>query len=70
MLLPLPTYKTIDDNPKMGLNNKLCEKPYAFCEIKRVWLSEEDVEVKKCFHRPTIDFIAEEKCRRLKLLHN
>ena len=61
-------YKTIDDNPKMGLSNSVCKKPVAYCISKRVYLSKEDVKKKKCLNKPTVDMIGEFKCNWLKIL--
>lgn len=60
-----PEYKTIDDDPNMGLNNEICQSPVAFCKSKRVWLSEKDVIAKKCRKKLTTDMISYEKCKVL-----
>ncbi len=59
-------YKIADaNNPRMGLGNKLCINPKYWCRSHQVWLSENDVKKKECFHKPTIDMISYEKCRCL-----
>ena len=52
-------------NPKGGLNNTICENPAYWCKSHQVWLTEEDVERKKCTCRPTFDMIGVEKCNSL-----
>lgn len=61
-------YKTIADNPRMGLNNKLCKDPVAYCESKHVFLSATDVEFKKCKCKPTVDPIGVVRCNWLHIL--
>lgn len=59
-------YKIADANhPRMGLGNKLCINPKYWCRSHQIWLSENDVKKKECFHKPTIDMISYEKCRCL-----
>ena len=55
-------YKTISDSPRMGLNNKLCIYPVAYCKSKRVYLSEKDISLKKCMNKPTFDMLGERQC--------
>ena len=57
------TYKTIDDNKYMGLDNKICKKRDYFCKSKRVWLSEADVKRKACMEKPyTYDMLSAKRC--------
>ena len=57
------TYKTIDDNKYMGLDNTICRKRDYFCKAKRVWLSEADVKRKKCMEKPaSFDMISVKRC--------
>lgn len=49
-------------NPRMGLNNTDCEDPVYWCRCHQIWLSEEDIEFKKCMAKPTLDMIATRKC--------
>jgi len=64
-LPPLPTYKTVQDHPRMGLNNKICKSPVAFCKSKQVFLSLEDIAAKCCMCKPTLDMIGTEVCKKL-----
>lgn len=61
----METRKTIEHNPKMGLNNTVCENPAYYCSSKRVFLSEEDVVCKSCFQRKNADMIGVGKCHML-----
>lgn len=61
-------YKTVDDHPRMGLNNTLCIWPVAFCHLHRVYLSKEDIVKKQCLYKPTIDMIGKEKCKRIEYI--
>ncbi len=49
-------------HPFMGLDNKVCTSPAYWCRLHRVWLSEEDVERKKCMCKPTYDMIGVRRC--------
>ena len=51
--------------PRMGLDNKLCEDPKYWCRLHQVWLSEKDVERKKCRNKPTFDMIGTIECGNL-----
>lgn len=53
---------TIDDDPHMGLNNKVCEDIKYYCKSKRVYLSEEDAKKKRCLCKPTFDMIGVRRC--------
>ena len=60
------TYKTIDDNKYMGLNNKICESRDYFCKAKKVWLSKEDVKRKNCMEKPaSYDMLSVKRCHYL-----
>lgn len=59
-------YKTVDSNKSMGLNNKPCLSKDYFCGLKRVWLSNNDVENKHCKCKPTFDMISTYRCPYLK----
>lgn len=52
-------------NPWMGLNGVACENPAYWCRLHEVWLSEADVEEKKCLSRITFDMIGTRKCNCL-----
>ena len=67
-LPPLPVYQTIKDDPEMGLNNIRCTAPVAFCHSKQVYLSAEDIELKRCLCKPTLDMIGTEQCKKLEYL--
>lgn len=57
------TYLTADaKNPYMGLDNKICKNPTYWCRLHQVWLSEEDVQRKKCKNKPTFDMIKFHRC--------
>ncbi|MDO4301563.1 MAG: hypothetical protein Q4D26_09270 [Clostridia bacterium] len=58
-------YKTKQDHPKMGLNNKICENPVAYCKSHQVYLSDADVTRKKCRRKPTTDLIGFNQCNWL-----
>lgn len=58
-------YKTKDDHKEMGLNNELCTNIQYYCRSKRVYLSEEDVNKKRCLCKPTFDMISVNRCNWL-----
>ena len=59
-------YKIADArNPNMGLNNKICMDPKYWCRLHKVWLSESDVESKRCKEKPTMDMIGTIRCGNL-----
>lgn len=58
-------YKTKQDHPKMGLNNKICKNPVAYCKSKQVYLSESDIYNKKCRRKSTVDLIGFQRCNWL-----
>lgn len=60
---PMPKADT--RNPRMGLNGVVCEHPAYWCRLHEVWLSEEDVERKRCRAKPTYDMIATRRCNCL-----
>lgn len=51
----IPIYKTREDNPSMGLYNRICTKPAGICRSKNVLLSKEDIENKQCLNKPIRD---------------
>lgn len=59
-------FKTIDDDPDMGLGNKKCLQKDYYCGSHRVYLSEEDVKRKKCLCKPDVDMIGFHICPNLK----
>lgn len=60
------TFKKADTRtPLMGLNNVICKEPAYWCRLHQVWLSEEDVEQKRCLKRLTYDMIAERPCNNI-----
>ena len=52
-------------NPNMGLNNKPCDNPKYWCRLHQVWLSEEDVKIKKCKCKPDMYMIETRQCTNL-----
>ena len=52
-------------NPLMGLDGVICKDPVYWCRMHEVWLSEEDVERKKCRCKPTYDMISTRRCNCL-----
>lgn len=52
----------------MGLDNQICENPKYYCKNHLVYLSEEDVQRKKCTRKPTFDMIGTTSCRSLMTL--
>lgn len=61
-------YKTVDDHPRMGLDNEVCKHPVAYCISKRVYLSADDVAKKRCTCKPTVDLRGEVRCNWLRAL--
>lgn len=49
----------------MGLDNKICKDPVYWCKSHKVWLSEKDVERKKCKSKPDFDLIGCSRCNWL-----
>lgn len=49
----------------MGINNKLCIYPVAYCKSKRVYLSEKDISLKKCMKKTTFNMLGERQCKWL-----
>ena len=58
-------YMTIKDHPHMGLNDTLCENPVAICISKKVMLSEQDIENKKCRRKLDKRMLGYEGCNWL-----
>lgn len=58
-------YKTINDAPHMGLNNKICKDPQFYCKSKRIYLSKEDAEQKGCFKKLSPDMMEYKRCNWL-----
>lgn len=57
------TYQRADSkNPYIGLDNKICRNPAYWCRLHQVWLSEDDVERKKCKRKTTFDMISTYRC--------
>lgn len=61
-------YKTVADDPQMGLDNEVCKDPIAYCQSKHVFLSAADIERKKCKCKPTVDLIDVVRCSWLCML--
>lgn len=60
------TYQITDQrHPFMGLGNKVCKNPTYWCRLHQVWLSEEDVEHKKCKYRDDFDMFSIHRCGNL-----
>lgn len=51
--------------PNMGLNNKICIDPKYWCTLHEVWLSEEDIKMKRCRNKRTFDMLGTYRCRCL-----
>lgn len=49
-------------NPLMGLNGVICKDPVYWCRMHEVWLSEEDVQKKKCLQKPSYNLMETRKC--------
>jgi len=49
----------------IGLDNKECKTPKYYCKSHNIYLSEEDVNKKKCLCKLTPDMISERKCNWL-----
>ena len=59
-------YKIADArNRNMGLNNMTCKYPKYWCRLHQVWLSEKDVEHKKCNNKTDIYMIDTRRCLNL-----
>lgn len=57
------TYQIADKrNPYMGLDNKICRNPVYWCRLHQVWMSEDDVERKRCKCKMTFDMIGTYRC--------
>ena len=56
-----------DCNPDeyMGLNNTICSNPKYYCKAHMIYLSDDDVSMKKCLCKPTIDLISTRHCNWL-----
>lgn len=60
------TYQIADPkHPLMGLDNKICRNPVYWCRLHQVWLSEDDVERKRCKCKMTFDMIGAYRCGNL-----
>ena len=59
------TFKTRDDDSCMGLFNQTCESKDYYCRSKRVYLSQADVEKKRCLCKPTFYMIGTNICNWL-----
>ena len=47
------------------LDGKICDNPKYYCKLHLVYLSDEEVERKKCLCKPTFDLIGTTTCRSL-----
>lgn len=54
--------KATATNPYMGLDNKICKDPVYWCRLHEVWLSNEDIEKKKCKKRLSYDMMSYNRC--------
>lgn len=52
-------------NPNMGLHNKICNNPKYWCRKHQVYLSEKDVDKRKCKNKITYDMISTIRCTNL-----
>lgn len=58
----------ITNNIHMGLSNKVCTDRKYFCTVKGVYLDDEDVIRKKCYHKFTYNGQTEYVCKRMIVL--
>ena len=49
----------------IGLNGKECENPRYYCKSHEIYLSEDDVSIKRCFCKDTPDMNGAVKCNWL-----
>lgn len=49
-------------NPFMGLDNQICRKPEYWCRLHQVWLSERDLQRKKCREKQDFDMLGTHRC--------
>ncbi len=57
----------------MGLGNKICNNPIYWCRLHQVWLSENDVNRKRCRSKLDFDMMGTHRCgnlERKEVLHN
>lgn len=59
-------WKSIDNDPNMGLQNKECLFKDYYCGLHRVYMDTEDVRRKKCLCKPTFDMMGTNRCPYLK----
>ena len=52
-------------NPWMGLDGQICKAPVYWCRLHEVWLSQADVERKKCNSRLAYNMLSTYKCNCL-----
>lgn len=55
-------FQTIQNNPDMGLNNTICVQKDYFCKRHKVFMSKEDVAMKKCLKKATFDMMSTYQC--------
>lgn len=54
-----------DPTLKIGLNNKVCKNPKYFCMCHKIYLSDDDIQLKNCQHKLTRDMMAYQNCNWL-----
>ena len=54
-----------DPSIKIGLDNNVCKDPKYFCMSHKIYLSDDDVEIKHCRHKLTHDMMAYQNCNWL-----
>lgn len=55
----------VESGVKMGLGDKPCTDPKYFCTCHKVYLSDQDVKLKRCRCKPTFDMIGYTNCKYL-----
>lgn len=63
--LNMTSPEVMDSGIKMGLDNQICKDPKYFCMCHKVYLDDNDVELKYCMHKLSKDMIGYEKCNWL-----
>ena len=64
------THKADCKNPWMGLDGQICKNPAYWCRLHEVWLSQSDVEKKKCNSKMTFDMLSVRKSNCLEKKEN
>ncbi len=59
------TKNDVESGVYMGLNNTICSNPKYYCKAHMVYLNDNDVTLKKCLCKPTMDLISVQRCNWL-----